>query len=316
MKKTFWAILSTVLCIFIACSCSDDTQCRHEFGEWEVSDAPVCSENYFRCRVCTLCGNIETEPSPAAHREEIIPARPATCTEAGATEGAFCTVCGIHTLEQEALPPIGHALTVTEELSSTCISEGMSAGAVCSNCGYVEKEAQVIEIANTHSFVDGICTLCGSREGADHDLAFELANGAYTVVGIGSCTDTDIVIPAVHLGIPVSAIGAEAFKGCDTIKSVVIPASVKNIGLCAFYLCNSLENAVIGDADEPEKLTVIGESAFSSTPLTSVYIGNGVSEIGITAFKSTQISSLTLGKTVLLSIVCIWKRSYFRPRSR
>ena len=72
-------------------------------------------------------------------------------------------------------------------------------------------------------------------------LEFTLQNdGTYCVTGIGTCTDTDVVIPASVDGIKVTAIGSSAFKDCTSLTGIVIPDSVTSIDKDAFYDCKSL----------------------------------------------------------------------------
>ena len=57
------------------------------------------------------------------------------------------------------------------------------------------------------------------------------------------CTDksiTSVVIPD-----SVKKIGVKAFRGCKSLSSVVIPSSVTEIGKGAFYGCKSLASVVI-----------------------------------------------------------------------
>ena len=42
-------------------------------------------------------------------------------------------------------------------------------------------------------------------------------NKSYTVTGIGTCTDQNIVIPSVFHGLPVTSIGDSAFKYCRSL---------------------------------------------------------------------------------------------------
>ncbi len=49
---------------------------------------------------------------------------------------------------------------------------------------------------------------------------------SYSVTGIGTCSDTDIVIPAVYNERPVTSIGNIAFYNCDGLTSITIPNSV------------------------------------------------------------------------------------------
>ena len=85
------------------------------------------------------------------------------------------------------------------------------------NCGYT---TYVEVFALGHNFVDGICTLCGKK--VSEGLRYELSEDGtgYEVVGIGSCKDTDLVIPSTYDNLPVTAIGRWAFAGCESLTSI------------------------------------------------------------------------------------------------
>ena len=88
-------------------------------------------------------------------------------------------------------------------------------------------------------------------------------NGTYAVCsGIGTCTDSQIVIASSYLGFPVTQIAQSAFDAdyypqVKGIKSIIVPDTVERIGNYAFYNCNGLEFAVI-----PKNVTYIGAYAF------------------------------------------------------
>ena len=88
---------------------------------------------------------------------------------------------------------------------------------------------------------------------------------SYSVTGIGTCTDTDIVIPSTYNGLPVTSIGEYSFQCCENIFSVTIPNSVRNIEKRAFDRCHSLMSVVIG-----ESVLSIGDCAFLSCPIVEI----------------------------------------------
>lgn len=73
--------------------------------------------------------------------------------------------------------------------------------------------------------------------------------------------DAQVVIPP-FIGIaPVTRIGAEAFRGCSGVQSVVIPQGVTSVDSFAFTGCSKLEMISI-----PDSVTQISRLAFFGTP--------------------------------------------------
>lgn len=122
-------------------------------------------------------------------------------------------------------------------------------------------------------------------EGLTYTLSED--GNSYIVSGIGTCTDTDIIIPSTYNGKPVTSIGEGALKQRYSLTSVVIPDSVTTIGEDAIKDCTILTRVVIGNS-----VTSIGESAFQNCPkLIDINIPDTVTSIGNYAFSGC--SSLT-----------------------
>ena len=87
-----------------------------------------------------------------------------------------------------------------------------------------------------------------------------------------------------------------AFEDCRGLTSIIIPDSVKNIGIRAFEFCACLTNISV-----PNSVTYIGEGAFHyCSSLTSITIGNSVITIGDCAFMSCiSLAEITIPNSVL-----------------
>ena len=88
----------------------------------------------------------------------------------------------------------------------------------------------------------------GGTETPTKGLSYTPITDGYAVSGIGSCEQTEIVIPSTHQGSPVKAINDSAFEGCTKITSIKIPDSVKTIGSAAFSECTGLTSVTIGNS--------------------------------------------------------------------
>lgn len=138
-----------------------------------------------------------------------------------------------------------------------------------------------IKDKETHDFGNGAC-VCGKRQptvGLEYTLNED--EESYSVTGLGTAQDAEIVIASEYEEKPVTCIGEQAFYNCTLITSVWIPEGVKIIYWYAFYLCTSLENITI-----PNTVTDILEGTFSGCKsLKNVVIPNSVKGIGKSAFE-------------------------------
>ena len=93
------------------------------------------------------------------------------------------------------------------------------------------------------------------------DFKFTENNGKITITGYTG-SSLDITVPQSINGMPVVAIGDEAFKGA-AVRSITLPSSVTEIGWFAFSSCTVLESITI-----PSSITSVGYGAFDYCPKT------------------------------------------------
>jgi hypothetical protein len=248
----------------------------HDYATtFTVDKEATCLAVGSKSKHCSRCDSTTevTSIDKIAHTEATDAAVPATCTETGLTAGKHCSTCGETIVAQKETSALGHdwdAGTITKE--ATCTETGVLTKTCKNNSTHTQSEPTEI-IA--HHYVDNVCTECHTAR-VSEGLRYVLnsAESGYTVY-FGACTDTEVIIPKIYTGLPVTTIGKEAFCDKSSLTSVVIPDSVTSIEDSAFSGCSGLTTLTI-----PDTVTSIGSNAFRScTSLKSLTIGNGVTTL-------------------------------------
>ena len=108
-------------------------------------------------------------------------------------------------------------------------------------------------------------------------------------VSVYAGISTEVVIPSMYNGKPVTSIGDCAFYGCMSLTNIIISANVTDIEANAFSGCDSLTSIIFA---ENSQLKSIGVSTFyECTRLTSITIPASVTSVDNSAFR--YCSSLT-----------------------
>jgi hypothetical protein len=120
-------------------------------------------------------------------------------------------------------------------------------------------------------------------------------DGTCSVSGIGTCTDTELVIPPMSPeGDKVTSIGWGAFYMETGLISVFIPEGVVSLEDSAFEACFNLEYVHL-----PESLTSIRYSAFDCCyRLSDMIIPAHVKDIGMYAFFKCNLTEIHIPKSV------------------
>lgn len=238
----------------------------HISSDWIVDRNATCTASGSKHKECTTCGGIlETTviASTGHSSSDWIVDRNATCTASGAKH-KVCSVCGI-TTEISTIPATGHIYVWKNDY------ENLKKIGTCSVCGDVSIDA--IPIVNVFTFVP-------NSDGS-----------GYTLTDCISEYSGKVTVPKEYNGLPVTAIGTDAFRDCTGITSVVIPDTVTSIGGSAFRGCTNLTEIVLS----ANITSIPGAMCYGCTKLETVVIPEGVVNIGGYAF-----SSCTKLKTVVI----------------
>lgn len=290
--------------------------CKHDLISHEAKAASCMDigwEAYTKCRKCNF--TTYKEISSLGHDVTSHPAQAPSCQSVGWDAYEDCSRCDYTTYSQRDklthnyvdgacsvcstpyLSPNGfhaHVNKILEPIASTCTEAGLSDGVVCTACGKNTVKQTPMPLL-PHDYENGKCNVCGQEPTASEGLSFAENIGGYEVVGIGECTDTQIVIPATHGGKAVTAIAPNAFSDNRHIVQIVVPSSVKKIGEHAFDRCVSLADIVLC-----EGLEEIGEGAFMyCTSLKSATLPDSVTKLSPAAFIACyDLREVTLGNGI------------------
>lgn len=151
----------------------------HIWDEGSVTTPATCTAAGVKTYTCTRddCEDTKAEDIPAlGHTPEVIPAKAATCTEKGLTEGSKCSICQEILVAQESTDHLGHDWeSVT--IPATCTTPGRIDKS-CTRCDATDSE---VIIAKGHNFTGDYfsdsnghwqkCSACGiSSDSIPHEF--------------------------------------------------------------------------------------------------------------------------------------------------
>jgi len=329
------------------CACGEkETQDVDAWGHTEVIDAavaPTCTETGLtEGKHCSVCDTVLLAQETVAALGHT-PGAVATCTT-----NQICTVC-----EAELVAALGHTEVIDAAVAPTCTETGLTEGKHCSTCSFViivqtnipktsHEESQWIVDVEATKETDGVqhieCIGCGVLIRTEIlpatgsiGLEYCYVLGKRYVIGVGTCTDSKIVIPEVYNGQPVVGIYDWAFKNCDFLEEIVLPESVTEIHGKAFEGAKNLHTVYYNGstytslfnsgncfAQIKDVKVVFGGTKIPSNILLNcktvktVEIRGSVREIGDSAFSGcTNLTSVTISD----GVTSIGKQAFYKCSS-
>ena len=297
-KKIIVVIFAAVFCCSLAAGLTACKKISHEHTYKTEVVAPNCTEQGYTLHTCTGCGDSykDTYVSALGHSY----GEPSWAWSEDYTNATATFTC---TNDSEHVNTL--TATVTDEVTTpaTCTTDGekdYTATVTFNNQTYTDVKTVTVEKTG-HSISGNSCVYCGQP--ASEGLAMVLiSEGEYTVSGIGTCTDTEILIPTTYNDLPVVSVEASAFLNNTAITSVVLPDGITSIGENAFNGCESLTSVTFG---KNSQLSSIGPGAFNYCySLESITIPESVTSIGSDAFYYCYgLRSVTFGENSQLTSI-------------
>ena len=244
------------------------------------------------------------------HDTYFFPAREGDCWNEGNIAYWKCMKCDKFFTDKDAKNEIARSEAIygfkhdanavlKPAVTATCYQVGHPTYAFCENCNnYVDEKGAIINQDQTpintllpHNFVNGVCSNagCGSHEPSQ---GLEINNQGY-VVGLGDCTDTDIVIPNSYekdgkLCI-VNGVDRYAFDDANAVCKITSVRISKGVGVLkrnAFYNLDTLQTVIIEGAIEFES------NAFYECPyINTLELGEGITDLIPTDYPYEQVFS-------------------------
>ena len=105
-------LLVLVAVIFAMASCVQPEANHVHNYVGEVTKEATCTENGVITYTCSCEETYYDEIQAKGHTPGVLPAVEPTCSTEGKTEGYGCTTCGVATVPQSLIAPLGHELGV------------------------------------------------------------------------------------------------------------------------------------------------------------------------------------------------------------
>ena len=301
MKRKIWTVLLTALlvlsCIVVFAACGPSTDSGDNGDKppvvtpGEPDEEPDTPGDPDAPHEHTYTDEVSTQP---------------TCTQ----EGVMTYTCTCGDSYTESIPMTAHIEVIDEAVAPTCTKTGLTEGKHCSVCGTVLVEQEVVPTTE-HNYIDGFCDACGAEREPTEGLEFKLSDdGTQYSVTDYTGTATQVYIPSVYEGLPVTSISRYAFSSAAYIDEIIIPASLTWIDPIAFAVCRALTSFTVNE--DSLSYCVIDDILFSKDQRSLIcypakkegatyQIPNGVEAVFNSAFEGTQnLSHVTIPDSVTI----------------
>ena len=210
----------------------------------------------------------------------------------------ICVVCNYdRTVKVSSILLNNSSLTLEIGETYTLVATVLPRNATNTNIIWSTSSSDVIKVNNGNitavgsgtaivtASIDNISATCSVTVNDPYkEYTFKTIGNTCTLVAYTG-TATTVEIPSEYNNKPVTAIGEKAFYDCAQITKIILPDTIKEIGVEAFGYCISLTEIQIPACIRLREMAFVG-----CTSLSEITLPNGLVSIG--AFPFSQCSSL------------------------
>jgi hypothetical protein len=236
---------------------------------------------------CSVCDEVLLAQKPitaTGHTAVVDPAREATCTETGLTEGSHCSVCAEVLVAQES-PPLGEHSYVDGQ---------------CTACG---KDQQSEGLAYALNGDQKSYTVAGIGTCEDTKLYIPAAYQGLPVTAIKASAFVNCKVTSVVVPDSVTSIGTGAFYGCNSLVEITLPfiGSSENTNFPLGYIFGSTSGEGTSKTSENKGYTY--QAVSNGYNNCCYYIPESLRKVIIT--KDTHVQAHSFYNCDLIEIVVL-----------
>ena len=208
----------------------------------------------------SLSGASITVKGKCKHQNvEILPAKAATCTETGLTEGKKCKDCGEIIVPQQEVAKLAHKEEIIPGKAATCTEAGLTDGKKCSVCGEILVAQQEIKaLGHKEEVIPGkaaTCTESGLTEGKKCSVCGEILVAQKEIKALGHKEE---VIPGKAA--TCTEAGLTEGKKCSVCGEILVAQKeIKALGHKEEVIPGKAATCTETGLTEGKKCTVCGE---------------------------------------------------------
>lgn len=231
----------------------------HSWSDWTTIQDPSCEINGLETRLCDCGAKQENIITATGHNfgDWKVVLEP-SCNSIGKQERS----CECGTTLTEDIPQLTHA-------EGNAIFNGFIKEYYCIHCNDLLRQEDTLVYSEGLKYKND------------------------KIIGIGTCKDSEVIIPPEINGQNITIIGKKAFQ-YSTINGIILSHSIITVEERAFYESN-IEEVYLGNG-----LTQIGERAFGScSNLKTISIPSGISILNEATFEyCTSLKSIYLPNSI------------------